>query len=42
MSENIEKARPDVAAPEREREQRNTGKAFSVSNVDFTMSGKSM
>ena len=41
MSEYIEKARPDVAASEREMEQRNTGKAFSVSGVDFTMSGKS-
>lgn len=40
MSE-IKKTRPDVAASEREQEQRNTGKAFSVSSVDFTMRGKS-
>lgn len=35
-----EKPRPDVAASEREAEQRNTGKAFSVSMNDFITGSK--
>lgn len=40
MSEYIEKARPDVGASERETEQRNTCKAFSVSMENFNTRGK--